>query len=288
MQKVFESHIHFPFPMFDAGVVPLSRDKAKISADAMIDCFVKANVVKACVLGARGPINEYVADMMKEYPEIVIGMAYLDMDQEPTSKIEEYMQKGFQGIKIINTQHNYNDPRYFEYYSEAERCGMRVLFHTGVIGNEVDYLKYSPFDRNLIPGAQEFEKKLGSYKTSSAYMLPIYLDTIAQRFPDLKIVGGHLGYGMYLLACSVARFRRNVFFDLSGGDVVKRHLLEKELIKKEISTFKLLYASDGLPQNLKSDIDGWLESFSIMGLTDTEINNIMYLNSARIYGVEEY
>jgi hypothetical protein len=288
VQKIFEAHIHFPFDMFDAGIIPLSKDEALVRMEKMVNDFVKANVVKACVLGARGEINHYVHLAMERYPELIIGLAYLDMDRQPYSCIASFKEMGFRGLKIINPQFPYSDPRYFVFYAEAERLEMTMLFHTGVVGNEVDYLDYSPFDRKLAERSKEFEKKVKTYASSSAYMLPIFLDTIAQRFPDLKIFGAHLGYGSYDLACAVARFRRNVFFDLSGGSVVKRHILDKQLIKKDISTFKLIYASDGLSENIRKDADGWLESFSELGLSLEEIENIMYLNAARIYGFEEY
>jgi hypothetical protein len=52
-------------------------------------------------------------------------------------------------------------------------------------------------------------------------MEPIMLDTIAFNFPELRIIGAHLGIGYYDLAAHVARWRRNVFFDISGGEMVR-------------------------------------------------------------------
>lgn len=52
-------------------------------------------------------------------------------------------------------------------------------------------------------------------------MRPIYLDTIARAFPDLKIIGAHLGNPWYQEAAEVARWNPNVFFDLTGSTLKK-------------------------------------------------------------------
>ena len=66
----------------------------------------------------------------------------------------------------------------------------------------------------------------------------------ASPFPELKIIGAHLGYGLYDSAAAVARWRRNVYFDISGGTVVRRHLIERNMLRSEVSTLKLAWGSD--------------------------------------------
>jgi len=52
-------------------------------------------------------------------------------------------------------------------------------------------------------------------------MRPIFLDTIARAFPDLKIIGAHLGNPWYNEAAETMRLNPNVFFDLSGSTLKK-------------------------------------------------------------------
>ena len=49
------------------------------------------------------------------------------------------------------------------------------------------------------------KKNERSQNASSARMRPIYLNTIARAFPDLKIIGAHLGNPWYQEAAEVAR-----------------------------------------------------------------------------------
>ena len=98
-------------------------------------------------------------------------------------------------------------------------------------------------------------------------MEPIYLDTIAFTFPELKIIGAHLGIGYYDVAAHVARWRRNVFFDISGGEMVRRHIIERKLIPSEISHFKLLYGSDN-NDRFEDEIRDWQTMFDMLRLNE--------------------
>ncbi|PKM95056.1 MAG: hypothetical protein CVU84_06960 [Firmicutes bacterium HGW-Firmicutes-1] len=287
MKRVFESHIHFPIDMYEAEFTEKIDDETTRLTENLVDNLVKAKVVKASLLGGRGKVNEMVKEAIQRYPELFIGLAYIDIDKDNPEILNYYKDSGFKGIKIICPNNEYDEEKYDPFYELAEKLNMVALFHTGVIGNAVDYLVESPFDKRLIETSREFESKIKRFNSSSRFMLPIYLDNIALKFPELKIIGAHLGYGMYDVACAIARFRRNVFFDLSGGDVIRRHITEKKLIGKEISSYKLLYASDGLPENVYKDVKIWEEELYRYGLSDKEMDNIMYLNAARIYGVEE-
>ncbi len=51
---------------------------------------------------------------------------------------------------------------------------------------------------------------------SSEVGRPIYLDRVALDFPDLVIVGGHIGYPWTDEAIAVATKHRNVFIDTSA------------------------------------------------------------------------
>jgi predicted TIM-barrel fold metal-dependent hydrolase len=48
---------------------------------------------------------------------------------------------------------------------------------------------------------------------------PGTLDTLARAFPELVMIGAHLGSPWFLEALSVALYHKNVYFDLSGGAV---------------------------------------------------------------------
>ena len=86
---------------------------------------------------------------------------------------------------------------------------------------------------------------------SATRMRPFHLDTIANNFPRLKLIGAHLGgTGNYDEAASVARWRHNVYFDFSGGTTIERHAVERRLIGHEIGYEKLIFGSDCAPEKI--------------------------------------
>ena len=117
-------------------------------------------------------------------------------------------------------------------------------------------------------------------------MQPIFLDTIALAFPQLRIIGAHLGYGLYDSAAAVARWRRNVYFDISGGQVVRRHIVERKMIRHEILPEKLVFGTDCDVAHMSREVTAWMAAFQELGLTDEEQDTIFYRNAAAIFGME--
>jgi predicted TIM-barrel fold metal-dependent hydrolase len=166
--------------------------------------------------------------------------------------------------------------------------GMVTLFHTGVIGGGVDYRDTDPFSEVVVKRARYFEKRLRGQGFSSSHMDPILLDTLAFTFPRLRIIGAHMGVGQYDYACHIARWRRNVFWDISGGELVRRHIFERKLIGQEISPYKVLFASDCGTEKMANEIADWAAILDLMRLDLEERDRIFYGNAARIFGVDEF
>ena len=74
---------------------------------------------------------------------------------------------------------------------------MPVLLHMGVIGGGLDYSITHP--RRDAAAAQAYQRKMAmqvrlpARNVSASRMSPLHLDTIANRFPRLNIIGAHLG-----------------------------------------------------------------------------------------------
>lgn len=274
--KIFDTHVHFPWgedPDVD-GVI----DALDARAEA-------ANVAHLCLLGSRfGDYNERVTRAIEKYPERFVGLYGIDLDNEGPEVVHDAADRGFRGLKVILPQKRYDDPSYFPIFEAAEERGFAALFHTGVVGGGADYRVQDPFDGELIARVRQWEQRSRGVGLSSAHMEPIYLDTLAMTFPELKIIGAHLGIGYYDLAAHVARWRRNVFFDLSGGEMVRRHIIERKLIPSEISHFKLLYGSDN-NDRFEDEIRDWQTMFDLLRLSAEERERIMYGNAARLFGM---
>ena len=148
-------------------------------------------------------------DMMKRYPGYAIGFAYVKMDDGPwdwrndelgrtraiaVDEIDRYKDEGFKGLKVIFTREPYSHDRYLPYYERAQQIGLPVLFHTGWVSG----------------GAPQCRRVQENYR-------PVYLQTIAGLFPDLKILCAHLGGWQFSQEAVIAMWKHpNVYADLCG------------------------------------------------------------------------
>ncbi len=140
--------------------------------------------------------NEEVKEAFLKYPHLIIGFGHLRLGKDSVEKINELYQAGFRGLKVINPTKNYDDKEFYPYYTQAEKHGMPILFHTGMVKRTA-------------------EDKF--YDISCERMRPIYLDTIARAFPRLTLIGAHLGGPWFREAANVLRFNPNVYFDITGS-----------------------------------------------------------------------
>jgi predicted TIM-barrel fold metal-dependent hydrolase len=194
-------------------------------------------------------------------------------------------------LKIIGTKRDYDDLRYFSIYEAAELLGMPILFHCGVIGGGVDYsITHPRRDPNAAQTMQRMRDMGRNFlrDVSAIRMRPFHLDTIANNFPDLRIIGAHMGgTGNYDEAASVARWRHNVLFDLSGGTTIERHAMERDLIGKEIGVEKLVWGSDCRDDEIADHVKRLEIMFDQLGLSEEQAERIYYRNAAELFGEAE-
>lgn len=280
--KIFDTHIHFPAGFFSGG--GLDTNTCYRSLNALAERCSKLNIERACLIGGPGILNDWVRKALDKFPDFFVGLAYFDLDAEKPESVSRYREQGFKGLKFILPRMPYDDPSYYGVYAQAEAEGMVSLFHTGIIGGPYDFLQLSGQpDERIIEKCKKSEQAMKTYRSSSLFMQPLTLDTISMQYPELKIIGAHLGYGHYDTACAVARWRRNVWFDISGGEVVRRHILEGLYIKKEISVGKLTFGSDSSLEDMEREVRGWLAAFENIGLSNEEAEAILYNNAAYIF-----
>jgi predicted TIM-barrel fold metal-dependent hydrolase len=290
-RRVFDTHVHYPWRS-RGSKLPI------YTADGMLDMLAyncqRLNILRVCLLGRPGEGNDLVEKAHERYPGLIVPFAMINVDQSQPAEITELAERGFRGLKIINPRRNYDDPTYFPLYAEAEKRGLVTLFHTGISGGMIDYLQFPP--TNLDQAAQlsremeshrryEPESEVDSWY-GAARMQPIFLDGIGVAFPELKIIGAHLGYGLYDSAAAVARWRRNVYFDISGGAVVRRHLVDRRMLRTEVSTRKLVWGSDCDMAHMSRELTAWMLAFADQGLTDEEQDQIFWGTAAHIFGID--
>ena len=290
MSGIFDVHVHYPAGSI-LGIADRLNQKDEPSEaerfkalEAVVAQCEEADIRKSCLLGGWGRVNGWVLEAAAEYPKLFLPMAFVDLDAESPEGIHRMCDQGFRGVKVILPRRNYDDPSYMPLYTELCRQKMPILFHTGVFGGMEDYLEADP--KKPSKKAVEMDDRMSRIGTSSARMRAIYLDGIAAELPELRIIGAHLGYGEYELACAVARWRRNVYFDLSGGDTVRRHIRDKALIGKEVSWRKLVWGSDCSTDKIAEETRIWKAQLKEAGLGPEGIEAVLWGNAAWMFGVE--
>ncbi len=303
---IFDVHVHYP-----GGFVPMGQQQDQTPqerVDYLAEKLREAGIAKACLLSGRrfgtaGVGYEEALKTMEPHRDLFVPVAVMDADTASPEDIQQWSEMGYKGLKVIGTVKDYDSEDYFPLYEKAEERGMPILFHMGVIGGGLDYSRTHP---RRDPRAAEMYKMIMERLTnppesgqpggffsrrrnvSAIRMRPFHLDTLASNFPCLKMIGAHMGgTGSYEEAASVARWRNFVFFDMSGGETIERHAMERGLIGHEIGVEKLVWGSDCRPDEILTHVRRFETIFALLNLTEDSRERLWYRNAAEIYGFEE-
>ncbi len=191
--------------------------------DRKVAVWKKEGAIRTCVLctslspgdpGWGVMSNEDLQPWLAKYPDHLIGFAGLNLAlPDLPSAVDDLHARGFRGFKCIRPNRPYDDDSYMPLYEAAARRRMPILFHTGS-------LSYPPGYRG--PCTIDF-------------MRPARLERIARYFPELPVIGAHLGLPWGHEAVGLALSRPNLYFDISGGSGAPLH---GSHMKKALSSFE--------------------------------------------------
>lgn len=289
--KIFDIHVHFPRNWENPDEDP------EPMVDKLVQRLNDAGVTKACLLtgGRFGPSYERGMEIAEKYTEMFIPVAVIDPEEIDGEGVGRLHEMGYRGLKLIGVQRPYDEPDYMPAYAKAQELNMPVLFHMGVIGGGLDYSITHPRRDAAAAAAYQrmtaMQDRMPPRNVSAMRMSPLHLDTIANRLPRLKIIGAHLGnQGNYDFATSTARWRHNVYFDMSGGETIERHMVERKLLaansQGEFGVEKLIFGSDCGMDEIRAHIDRFEIIYDQLGLTDDERERLWWRNGAELYGLE--
>jgi uncharacterized protein len=212
--------------------------------------------------GPVGPMlsNEQVAGFVRQCPERLTGIASLDLSR-PMDAVRELRlyvrQHQFRGVRILPWLWGLppDDRRYYPIYSECVELGIPFCTQVGHTG---------PL-RSSEPGR------------------PIpYLDNVALDFPELKIVGGHIGFPWVNEMISLAMKYPNVYIDTSAYKV-KRYPPELVEYLRGHGRSKVLFGSN-YPAWPAADCLGGLDDLRLDAETEALF---LYRNAMKVFGLEE-
>lgn len=171
----------------------------EIPLEWTVEAFENAGVDTALLSAWWGPEgemlgNDYVADVVAERPDLFAGVGSVPLD-EPMAAVREVRRcvddLGFVAIRVVPWLWELppDDRRYYPVYAECVEQDVPVCLQVGHTGP----LKPSE------PGR------------------PIpYLDTVAREFPELTLVGGHVGHPWTEEMVALATKYENVYVDTSA------------------------------------------------------------------------
>ena len=139
-------------------------------------------------------MNQWVANQVAEYPDKLYALCGIDprRGDRAIKLLEKAVEEwGMKGVKFYPVCGFYpDDPKFYPFYQRCVELEVPVFSHTAIITMPLMESKYAD---------------------------PIYLDSVAAKFPDLKIVLIHLGGGYWTQKCiEIMSQRPNVYADISG------------------------------------------------------------------------
>jgi hypothetical protein len=187
-------------PMFDAikrwvgGTMPES-----IPFSFTLSQMDAAGVDQALACAWHGPqgaliSNDEVAALVAHAPERFVGVASVDI-RKPMEAVRELRrcvkELGFKGLRLLPWlwEAPPDDRRYYPLYAECVQLGIPFCLQVGHAG---------PL-----------------YPSDPGRPIP-YLDRVALDFPELVIVGGHIGYPWTEEMIALATKYENVYIDTSA------------------------------------------------------------------------
>lgn len=211
MTEIIDAWMQFPNkgylldPMFDSlrrwptNWKSLAQDTPGITHGEVLDRF-RAQEVSVAIAsawwGPNGPMitNDEVAAAVRAHPKQVVGVASVDINR-PMAAVRELRrcvkEYGFKGLRVLPWLWGLppDDRRYYPLYAECIELDITFCLQVGHAG---------PM-RPSEPGR------------------PIpYLDNVAHEFPELRIVGGHIGFPWVAEMISLMMKHPNVYVDTSA------------------------------------------------------------------------
>lgn len=233
------------------------------------------NGVRTVVFGGKARLSgiwvndEYVADYVAAHRHTLIGFLSVDPTQPrwQDELRDGHRQLGLCGIKLMPMYAGFrpDDDRLNPLWSYAQERELPVLLHTGTT-----FVAQAPLD----------------------YTLPRWLDNVARRFPEVKIVLAHLGHPYEGECVAVIRKHANVYADISALHYRPFQLYHSLMLVQEYGVWhKVLFGTDYPFTTVKATIAGlhglnnMLSGTNLPRLDTNQIDAMIHRNSFKLLGL---
>lgn len=245
------------------GALPAEEPSIDATVAVMDDAGVGFGLLSAWSAPRVPPLisNEEVAGWVAAHPTRFAGLSAVNLDR-PMEAVRELRrcvtELGFKGLRVIPWLWGVppTDRRLYPLYAECVALGVPFFTQVGHTGP-------------LMP-------------SETGRPIP-YIDQVAIDFPELVIVGGHIGYPWTEEMVAVARKHENVFIDTSAY-TAKRYPPELvAYLRSRGGRRKVLFGTNYpmvLPGQALADLDA-------LGLDDETRELFLGGNARRLLGLPE-
>lgn len=291
-----------------------------VDIDLLLKEFDEAGIDKAVLLASnQGPAfnftatpNEFVSKIVKQHPDYLIGFGSTcsitrdgRFDRRSLDEVEKAITDlDLKGIKLVTPYWgNYlpTDPKLYPLYAKIEELGVPILFHQSLVTLPQ-------------PEGSRYHPRMATMRNS----MPVFLDDVAQDFPDLKMIVAHMGSPWVEDTCCLIQKNPNIYGDIAGIGYINyspHYMFRCLLMAKDYGvTDKVLFGTDapniavsgGLTNRygkegwhgrvgvsfkeyidlVRIETNRYAATHGLTPLTETEIQNILGDTAAKLLGIK--
>jgi predicted TIM-barrel fold metal-dependent hydrolase len=265
---------------YSAEEIVAAMDQADIDISVLLgndqaDAGTKPAWVSSSIMAvAVNCSDEEIYEYCSKYPNRFVGFTSVHPDRyKPELKVERAIKEyGMKGIKLYPHSGFYpNDYRLYGVYQKCIESDVPVMIHTGIKAVQWQSIKYNN---------------------------PIFIDDVAVRFPELKIVMCHGGYPWVEEFMTVVHTNPNTWVDLSFLDYIEKMYCKPGLVEttlkrliKLVGIERIVWGSEGpfldLPLFGKHGVEYYKKSQDILVnnhdfISENDKNKILGGNAAKI------
>jgi predicted TIM-barrel fold metal-dependent hydrolase len=205
-----------------------------------------------------------IADLVVAAPDVFLGFGAVDPTKgaKAVAQVHEAARLGMQGVATHAAAQGIGPGDRFTYpvWESAADHGLVCLFHTGSTRLGAG-----------MPGGDGVRLEPGR---------PIHVDTVAARFPDLRIVISHAGPMWRDEALTIAMHKGNVWLDLRGSSPQGLDERVRDLMRGPLAG-RVLFGSD-YPFG---DVDRLRAEWDLLDMPESVTRRFYHDNAAELLGV---
>jgi predicted TIM-barrel fold metal-dependent hydrolase len=257
--RFLEQDVFAPLRRWTRGRLPEEEIPVGLTLAAMDAGGVQTGMLSAWHVPEGALItNDDVAAVVAAHPGRFAGLAAVDLAR-PMAAVRELRrcvaELGFKGLRVVPWAWGWppNDRRYYPLYATCVELGVPFCTQVG---------------------------HTGPLRTSETGRPIPYLDDVALDFPELVIVGGHIGYPWTEEMVALARKHEHVHIDTSAY-TVRRYPPELVRYLQADGGEKVLFGSNFpmIPH------DKALAGLDDLGLGDATRERFLGANARRVFGL---